>query len=371
MTQRYVAVIILAASVACAPEPSPAPATASRWKMAESSATLVPDPMLREQMYHALDAAEHAGTDPSISKFQVRCATAVSTPTGERVILGGNSEYAQAPEAIHGETSLVNHVIDELGAQASRDSLRFLAFYGERCEGGRSCGDCRDYLVSSTKYDQLLIACGQATDHTVHVQRFADEIVPESSLREVAAADIPLKPQELSSLVEAAADARNGGIALFTTPVQHLGAAALSSRGKVYSAAGADDAAFHYRTAIGGVLPQAATARDYFIRAIAVAGEMGQLPHVSYRDRQYGYEFSSFDRKTGRELIQLILVEEARRYRLSTFEDALPYAFSTGDFMPEAVDRFLKAHALTKSARTKQPSRAALHGTVDTTKGLS
>jgi len=31
----------------------------------------------------------------------------------------------------------------------------------------------------------------------------------------------------------------------------------------------------------------------------------------------------------------------ARRYRATTFEDALPGAFSTADFMPDAVDRFL------------------------------
>ena len=33
---------------------------------------------------------------------------------------------------------------------------------------------------------------------------------------------------------------------------------------------------------------------------------------------------------------------QARRYRLTTFEAALPGAFSATDFMPDAVDRFLE-----------------------------
>jgi hypothetical protein len=30
---------------------------------------------------------------------------------------------------------------------------------------------------------------------------------------------------------------------------------------------------------------------------------------------------------------------------MTTFESALPQAFSTADFMPEALDRFLDSHA--------------------------
>jgi hypothetical protein len=78
---------------------------------------------------------------------------------------------------------------------------------------------------------------------------------------------------------------------------------------------------------------------------------------VSYRDRQYGYEFSSFNRTRGIEPIRLILVEQPAepagsaasgspsappsRYRLTTFEEALPGAFSTADFRPDALGGFL------------------------------
>ena len=114
--------------------------------------------------------------------------------------------------------------------------------------------------------------------------------------------------------------------------------------------AGADDAAFHYRYPIGAVLQQAAAHGDYFLEAIVVATAPGHTPRVSYRDRQYGYEASSFNRKRGHPPIRLVLVEEGvggttRRFRQTTFEEALPGAFSTASFMPEAVDRFLEQRA--------------------------
>ena len=87
--------------------------------------------------------------------------------------------------------------------------------------------------------------------------------------------------------------------------------AAVTTSGKVYRAAGADDAAFHYRYPVGAVLQQAASYRDYFVQAVVVAGQPGRIPRLSYRDRQYGYEFSSFNRKRGLPPIRLILVEEA------------------------------------------------------------
>ena len=102
---------------------------------------------------------------------------------------------------------------------------------------------------------------------------------------------------------------------------------------------------------MGAVLQQAATYRDYFVQAVVVAGTEERTPRLSYRDRQYGYEFSSFNHKRGLPPIQLILVEEAGaaapelRYRLTTFEEALPGAFSAASFMPEAVDRFLEDRA--------------------------
>jgi len=75
-----------------------------------------------------------------------------------------------------------------------------------------------------------------------------------------------------------------------------------------------------------------------------VAGEPGKWPLVNYRDRQYGYEASSFNRRGGKRAIILILTDGQGHYRMTTFEAALPHAFSTADFMPDALDKFLKSH---------------------------
>jgi hypothetical protein len=200
------------------------------------------------------------------------------------------------------------------------------------------------------------MVCGQASDRTVHVHRFAEWVAPENEFPEVAPEALDLPPDQLERLVLAASEARAGGVSLFTSARDHLGVAALTTTGEIYRAAGTDDAAFHYRYPVGAALQQAATYQDYFVQAIVVAGEPGQVPRLSYRDRQYGYEFSSFNSRRGLPPIQVILVEEpapaetgsetsARRYRLTTFEDALPAAFSAANFMPEAVDQFLEERA--------------------------
>ena len=141
--------------------------------------------------------------------------------------------------------------------------------------------------------------------------------------------------------MRAALEARLGGVRLFTADAEHLGVAALTTTGRIYRAAGADDAAFHYRFPVGAALQQAATYRDYFVQAVVVAGPAGRLPRLRYRDRQYGYEGSSFYRKRGLAPIRLILVQDApgadpksRRYRMTTFEEALPGAFSAPTSCP-------------------------------------
>ena len=105
---------------------------------------------------------------------------------------------------------------------------------------------------------------------------------------------------------------------------------------------------------MGAALQQAATYRDYHVQAVAVVAAPGHTARVSYRDRQYGYEFSSFNAKRGLPPIKLIIVEEPEasageaptlRYRMTTFEEALPGAFSAASFMPDAVDRFLEERA--------------------------
>ena len=76
----------------------------------------------------------------------------------------------------------------------------------------------------------------------------------------------------------------------------------------------------------------------------STSGEVGKWPVLNYRDRQYGYEASSFNRHEGKAPIVLIITVGQGHYRVTTFEAALPHAFSTADFMPGAVQKFLKTH---------------------------
>jgi len=317
------------------------PSTAA-WHLTSESESLVPDAKLRSQIFRALDAAEHSGTDPSISHFKVRAATVITKDGEDHVVLGGNTEY-ELPEAIHGESSLLNHVTSQFDADTTRHAVRFVAFFGERCGAGASCGDCRDYQHATTDYAHLLIVCGQSSDHSVHVSRFADQLVDEEKFPPASPETLPISPGDLARLTASATEARLGGVTLFTS-IRHTGAAGLSYTGKIYRSAGGDDAAFHYRFPIGGLLQQSATERDYFLRAIVVVGEKGQWPVVNYRDRQYGFESSSFNHETNRPPISLILTDGLGHYRATTFEAALPHAFSTADFMPEALHQFLQTH---------------------------
>ena len=312
------------------------------WKLTKDSESLVNDTKLRDEIFDALNAAEKSGTDPRLTHFNVRAATAFHKDGKERVVVGGNVEY-EVPEGIHGETSMLNHVTALYGPETTREDVRFVAFYAQQCGGGASCGDCRDYQLATTDWEHLLIACGQATDRSVQVTRFADQIVCERNFPEVEAAKLPLSAEELRRLLASAREARQGGVTLFTTK-RHTGAAALSFSGKTYRSAGADDAAFHYRYPIGGLLQQAMTERDYFLRAILVAGEEGEWPVVNYRDRQYGYEASSFNHAAGKAPIVLILSNGRGQYRMTSFEASLPSAFSTADFMPQALKKFLASH---------------------------
>jgi cytidine deaminase len=340
---RYVAsgslflIAILAALAASRP-----PSSAS-WHLTSEAESLVPDARLRAQIFRALDAAESAGTDPSISHFKVRAATVVTVNNEDHVVLGGNTEY-EVPEAIHGESSLLNHVTTLYGPDTTRHAVRFVAFFSQRCGVSGSCGDCRDFQHAVTDYTHLLIVCGQASDHIVRVTRFADQLVDEDKFPAATPDSLPITPGELAQLTQSAAEARLGGVTLFTT-ARHTGAAGLTFSGKIYRAAGGDDAAFHYRFPIGGLLQQAATERDYFLRAIVVVGEKGQWPVINYRDRQYGYESSSFNHEAGKSPIALITTDGLGHYRATTFEAALPHAFSTANFMPQALKDFLKSHA--------------------------
>jgi cytidine deaminase len=314
----------------------------SAWHFTQQSEALVSDPALRAQIFRALSAAENAGTDPSLSHFKVRAATVIQKNGQEHVVLGGNTEY-EVPEAIHGESSLINHVTALYGSDTTRHALRFVAFFSTRCGQSGSCGDCRDFQKAATDYSHLLIVCGQSSDHSVRVTRFRDQLVDEEQFPVAFPSALSITPAELTRLLDAAQDARLGGVTLFTSD-RHTAAAALSYSGKIYRAAGADDAAFHYRYPIGGVLQQAATERDYFLRAILVVGEKGHWPIINYRDRQYGYESSSFNRHSGKPPIALLISDGQGNYRATTFESALPNAFSTANFMPQAVQDFLRAH---------------------------
>lgn len=330
--------VAILAAVAASTQPS-----TDSWHLTSESEALVPEASYRAQIFRALDAAESGGTDPSISHFRVRAATVVTVHGEDHVVLGGNTEY-EVPEAIHGESSLLNHVTTLYGADATRQTVRFVAFFSQRCGASGSCGDCRDYQHAVTDYQHLLIVCGQASDHSVRVTRFADQLVDEDKFPAASPDSLAISAGELAQLTQSANEARQGGVTLFTT-TRHTAAAGLSYAGKIYRSAGGDDAAFHYRYPIGGLLQQAATERDYFLRAIVVVGEKGQWPVVNYRDRQYGFESSSFNHQAGKPSIALILTDGLGHYRATTFETALPHAFSTTDFMPQAVKDFLQSHA--------------------------
>jgi len=103
------------------------------------------------------------------------------------------------------------------------------------------------------------------------------------------------------------------------------------------------NAAFHYRYPIGGVLQQAATDRDYLLRAILVVGEKGHWPIITYGYRQHGFESSSFNHECGKPPIALILADGLGHYHATTFESSLPNAFSTASFMPQTVKDFLNS----------------------------
>jgi len=342
---RLVVALLFAASCRQAPPPT------LRWTLAPDSAVKTDDAVLLARIGRALDAAEHAGTDPSISKFQVRTATVVAAGGEEHVVVGGNTEYG-LPEAVHGEVSVTNHVIARLGAAASRD-MRFIAFYSQSCGDSRGCGDCRDYLRAATEYASLLFVCGRASDHTIHIRRFSDGLVDEAAFPDVTPDTTGLPRADLEKLLEAATTARTGGVTLFTDPDAQVAAAAITSTARIYRAAGADDAAFHYRFPVGGVLQQAATERDYFVRAVLVAGSGGRWPQVTYRDRQYGFETSTFATSRGLPPTLLILSNGQGGLKATTFEAALPHPFSVARFNPEAIERFLTRTGVAPDAASR------------------
>lgn len=338
------ATIVLAAGLTVAAGcagPSPSTPPAATWTLSPESEVKVDDPALLARMGKALDAAGQAGTDPSISKFQVRAATVVTHEGQDRIVVGGNTEYS-VPEAIHGEVSVMNHATARFGADVARREVQFIAFYSESCGDSRGCGDCRDYMCAATEFKSLLWVCGNARDHTIRVRRFADGLLEEEQFPNVERGRIDLAAADVDRLVDEVRIALSGGVTLFHPPAQQTAAAALTSTGRIYRAAGADDAAFHYRYPVGGALQQAATERDYFIRAVLVTGSNGQWPRVSYRDRQYGFEASSFGASRGEPATALLLTDGNGRFKATTFETALPHPFSVARFNPGAIDAFLK-----------------------------
>src|ERR1700747_282178 len=208
-------ILLLAAMVVLAGWWSLRADTSLKWKLSKDSEALGTDGELRGEVFDALDAAQKAGTDPRITHFNVRVATAFEKDGKERVVVGGNVEY-EVPEGIHGETSLLNHVTALYGPDPTRKDVRFLAFFAQQCGGGASCGDCRDYQMATTDYEHLLVACGQASDRTVKVTRFADQIVCERNFPVADAAKIPLPPEQLRRLVQSAEAPRRGGGPLCT-----------------------------------------------------------------------------------------------------------------------------------------------------------
>jgi len=345
------AALTSACSTSTTSTPPPANASAaSAWTLSPESPVKIDDAALVARMGRALDAAATSGTDPNISKFSVRAATLVTHDGKDEVVVGGNTEYG-VPEAIHGEVSVVNHVTARFGADVARSQVKFIAFYSQTCGDSRGCGDCRDYMRAATEYRSLYWVCGRATDRTIHVRRFSDGLFDEEQVPDATASSLAISAADAERLVAAARAARKGGITLFTGADRHTGAAVLTSTGKIYRAAGADDAAFHYRFPIGGALQQAATEGDYFITAVAVEGEPGTWPRIAYRDRQYGFEYSSFAVSRGMPSATVILSDGRGHLKATTFETLLPKPFSVARFNPTAVEQFLARQAPARGAR--------------------
>src|SRR5258708_9163742 len=84
------------------------PPSDASWRLTSESEALVPDAALRAQIFRALDAAEGAGTDPSISHFKVRAGAFRGVEGTENLVLGGNTEY-EVPEPLHHQSPLLNH----------------------------------------------------------------------------------------------------------------------------------------------------------------------------------------------------------------------------------------------------------------------
>ncbi|MBT4964285.1 MAG: hypothetical protein HOI53_07930 [Francisellaceae bacterium] len=309
------------------------------WHLTDASKELVNDKALLAQMKRAVDAAVYSGSNPTISGYQVKSATVIATAKGDKIFVAGNSEY-EVPEAIHSESSLLASITSAFGASVTR-SVKFIAFDSVECSKCTGCGDCRDYIKSQTDYENLLIVCGQRSDKSIHVTRFKDGLVDETEFASVNHTQIALSKLELEELLSSAQGALQGGIKFFSND-SHSAAAGLSYDNNIYRAAGVDDAAFHYRYPISGLLQQAATEQDYLIKAIVVVGTKGQWPKISYRDRQYGYEFSLFNNKLNKKPIQLILSDGLGNYRLTSFEQALPYAFSLEWLIPKELNTFIE-----------------------------
>ncbi len=106
------------------------------------------------------------------------------------------------------------------------------------------------------------------------------------------------------------------------------------------------------------MLQQAATERDYAIRAILVEGEPGTWPRVSYRERQYGFEYSSFAVSQGQPPTQLVLSDGRGRFKAAPIETLLPKPFSVARFNPTAVEQFLSRQAAQEPRAGGAPAAA-------------
>ena len=289
------------------------------WRGSLNGDTVSPQKI--KQIQQALEAASTAGTNPCLSSYHVRTATIIEHNGEEHLFTAGNTEYLH-PEAIHSEVALVSQVIAKFGKEVAREKIRFIAFYGNP-EGSLSpCGDCRDYLIANTNVDRLLEAVGEGQN--IIVRKFKDCLVDETTFAACHTEELPVTRTQLKRMLEAAMEAKENTPSVFTPLNRQSAAAAISETGAIYRAAGVEDGAFHYRTAIGSVLQQAVTENDHAIKAILVVGKKGVWPSVSYRERQYGYEFSGLSPETP---LYLILTDRQGNYRCTTFDAALPNGF--------------------------------------------
>lgn len=179
---------------------------------------------------------------------------------------------------------------------------------------------------------------------------YSDGLIDETEFPDATLEQVGLPAADFDRLIDAARTAREGGITLFTGPDRHTGAAALTWSGRIYRAAGADDAAFHYRFPVGGVLSRPRPNATIWSGPSPSSGP--RAPGRTWRIATGSTVSSSAASRPcaggrRRSCCCRMVVE---RVKATTFDLALPKPFSVARFNPDALERFLDRQRVAPAA---------------------